>query len=172
MAKKNDVPIFVDPVSSVKAKKLIGLLGGISIVTPNQYELKILSDRIEDYNFKTFYGQSKDKLDMNYIKLSAIELLKIGVKNIVVTLGSKGVLLVNRDVVRHYHPFKTQIIEITGAGDGFFAGMVYGLYCYNNDIEKAVKYGLCVSAITVNSDYTVSKLMNKKYIEEQMNETH
>lgn len=83
LAKRNHIPICIEPVSVSKSKKLQGLLDGIDIITPNKDELFSLS------------GQYPNKDNIN--EASSL-LLNKGVKNILLTLGSEGLLLINNEV--------------------------------------------------------------------------
>lgn len=66
----------------------------------------------------------------NY-KEGARELLEYGIKIIACTLGEKGSYILSRDVELQIPPFKTQVLDTTGAGDvyaaGFLAGLLKGL---------------------------------------------
>ena len=70
----------------------------------------------------------------------------------------------------------SEVIDVSGAGDAFFSGILYGLQ-QNNTIEDACQIGAAAAAYTVQSpltvanDITVSRLHafihNQKIIKEQ-----
>lgn len=66
----------------------------------------------------------------NY-KEGARELLEYGIKIIACTLGEKGSYILSKDLELEIPPFKTQVLDTTGAGDvyaaGFLAGLLKGL---------------------------------------------
>jgi len=66
----------------------------------------------------------------NY-KEGARELLEYGIKIIACTLGEKGSYILSKDVELQIPPFRTQVLDTTGAGDvyaaGFLAGLLKGL---------------------------------------------
>lgn len=148
LANQNRIPICVEPVSVSKSKKLIGLLDGIEILTPNKDELFSL------------VGMSNDN---NNIESAASLLLEKGVKNIILTLGSEGLMLINKEGIKKFPSYKTEIVNVTGAGDSLTAGLIYGLLKHNNP-KIACKYGLAAAALTVSSESTVSKNLNAETI--------
>ncbi|TET47981.1 carbohydrate kinase family protein [Candidatus Aerophobetes bacterium] len=62
----------------------------------------------------------------NY-KEGARELLEYGIKIIACTLGEKGSYILSREVELQIPPFKTQVLDTTGAGDVYAAGFLSGL---------------------------------------------
>ena len=65
----------------------------------------------------------------NDIEEAANDLLKKGIKNIVITLGSKGVYFAN-DKEKYYvdaFKLKTKVIDTTGAGDAFNGAFAFAL---------------------------------------------
>jgi pseudouridine kinase len=143
-ANQNRIPICVEPVSVSKSKKLIGILDGIDIITPNKNELFSLAEL------------SHDNGD---IKHTASSLLEKGVKNIILTLGSEGLMLINKEGIKKFSSFKADIKNVTGAGDSLTAGLIYGLLKHENP-EKACKYGLAAAALTISSESTVSNRLS------------
>ena len=135
--KTNDIPLCIDPVSAAKAVKLHGLLEGIDILTPNALELQVLTG-IE-----------------NNIEKASEELIRLGVKNIIATLGPLGLRHTGINKSTHYPSIAKSIVDVTGAGDSLTAGLIYGLLEYEN-YHKACLCGLAAAAITLSSKKTVS----------------
>lgn len=50
------------------------------------------------------------------------------IKLLVVTLGGEGSYFINKQGSGFVKPFKVKLVEATGAGDGFVAGLLSGLY--------------------------------------------
>lgn len=81
------------------------------------------------------------------IKKAGKKLLDMGVKNLIITLGSKGSLHLNRDKCEFHSAYKVKAIDTTAAGDSFIGGVVREL---NGDsISEAIEFGTKVSAIAV-----------------------
>jgi len=54
-------------------------------------------------------------------------LLKMGVKNVVITLGPKGLFFKNRSKEIWMKAFKVKVIDTTAAGDAFMGALTRGL---------------------------------------------
>ena len=65
-------------------------------------------------------------------------LYNYNLKLLVVTLGNKGSYYINKNCNGFVMPFKVEPVEMTGAGDGFVAGLLGGLY--DLITEKKGKY--------------------------------
>lgn len=81
------------------------------------------------------------------IKKAGKKLLDMGVKNLIITLGSKGSLHLNRDKYEFHSAYKVKAIDTTAAGDSFIGGVVRELN--GDNISEAIEFGTKVSAIAV-----------------------
>ena len=81
------------------------------------------------------------------IKKAGKKLLDMGVKNLIITLGSKGSLHLNRDKCEFHSAYKVKAIDTTAAGDSFIGGVVRELN--GDNISEAIEFGTKVSAIAV-----------------------
>lgn len=81
------------------------------------------------------------------IKKVGKKLLDMGVKNLIITLGSKGSLHLNRDKCEFHSAYKVKVIDTTAAGDSFIGGVVRELN--GDNISEAIEFGTKVSAIAV-----------------------
>ena len=103
IGKSLDITTILNPAP---AKKLSGkLLKNVDIITPNETELEILTGIKPENRQKAVEASMK--------------LIKKGVKNVVVTMGEKGALLVNKEGAKHFPAFKVKPVDTTGAGDAF-----------------------------------------------------
>lgn len=75
-------------------------------------------------------------------------LLDKGVKNVVVTLGDKGSMLVNKDGVTNVAPHKVVAVDTTAAGDSFLGAFSYKLSTGAPVIE-ALNFASLASSFTV-----------------------
>jgi len=57
----------------------------------------------------------------------AARLLKMGVKNVVITLGPKGLFFKNRDEEIRIKAFRVKVVDTTAAGDAFMGGLACAL---------------------------------------------
>lgn len=74
---------------------------------PNETELEILTN--------------KSVNTIGEIKEAAHLIGDKGVKNVIVTMGSKGLLWINKDEEHFIKARKVDAVDTTGAGDGFIA---------------------------------------------------
>ena len=94
-------------------------------IVPNETELSLLT------------GMPVDSEDD--IRKAAAALHQAGVKNVIVTLGSKGVLWLDQDGKERMFPsFKVKARDTTGAGDAFI-GCFSHVYVKTGDIAKAIE---------------------------------
>ena len=134
--------LCIDPVSISKAKKIPFSLEGVFLIKPDRYELCSLTNMpvtsIED------------------CMKAATCLLKRGVNNIIVSLGSLGYILVNENMQKHFDAVTVNsIVDVSGAGDAFIAGVLYELK-QDATLVEACETGAKTAALTVQSQHTVS----------------
>ena len=109
------------------------------LIKPNEEEIAVYLDR-EINSFE-------DVID------GARELRKSGIENVMISLGSKGALLVCEDGAYVARPPKIEALSTIGAGDssigGFLAAALEG-NTYGEMLRRAVSYGsaACLSAGT------------------------
>lgn len=78
----------------------------------------------------------------------ADELLRMGVKNVIIKQGSKGSLLKNAKTCFTCNPVQVAVQDTTGAGDSFNSGFLTALK-HKWDLKKAVKFGSATSAFCI-----------------------
>ena len=106
----------------------------IDYLTPNETELLKLS------------GRSGTSLET--IKAGAGDLLEKGVKNILVTMGSRGALFLNKKQEIFCPARKVNAVDTTAAGDCFNGAFVAGL-AEGMSIPEAVNFANTASSIAV-----------------------
>ena len=129
-AKENNCVTILNPAPARKvAKDDFSLL---DFFTPNETEAE-------------FYLNKKIETEED-IKNAAKEFLNMGVKNIIITLGAKGVYFENKE--ENYFiealKLKEEVIDTTGAGDAFNGALAVALaknYNYKDAIIFANKVG-------------------------------
>jgi pseudouridine kinase len=158
------IKLVVEPVSVEKSMKLKRVLDRIDYITPNKEEMEAL------------IGVNCLKYKEDIIReVKSFRKRNKKIKNIVLTLGEKGVFFSEKAVNKKQNerddrfadqfipPYKVEVIEVTGTGDAFVAGFVYGIYL-NVAFKKSVKYGLAAAALTISTPFTVNPGMNEKLL--------
>ncbi len=73
----------------------------------------------------------------------AVDLLRNGLRRVIVTLGANGALLANEETLEHIQPYRVDAVDTTGAGDAFIGSFAYCLasgYSETESIERANVY--------------------------------
>lgn len=144
------IPIIVDPVSFEKGKKILPYLDKIYAFKPNKLEALeyTLTDSVEKASKK---------------------LLEKGVKNVFISLGSKGLYYENKDESGVIKALDLDVVNTTGSGDTLTSAIAYG-FSNNYSIKETSIFGVSASQLCVLSEDTVSKEMNIKNVEKMIKE--
>jgi len=78
---------------------------------------------------------------------AARKMLKLGPQIVVITLGSRGSMVVLKDDVIKVPAFKVNVVDTTGAGDEFNAAFIYGLVIRGWDYYKSSLFANAAAAI-------------------------
>jgi ribokinase len=119
------------------------LLADVDILIPNDTELEILSGI-----------KVKDEAD---ILRAAQVLLGKGVRELIITLGSKGCMHVNKAGSKIYPANEVTAVDTTAAGDSFI-GAVSVAMNEGKSFEEAIYFATAVGALTVTKEGAQSSL--------------
>lgn len=148
VAKKNDTKVILNPAPAIYCD--LSVLNSADIVTPNLEEAKKLYNIPQNYKQPLEIGEYlKDKND----------------NILIVTLGKKGALLVESNKCHYYKPYQVDAVDTTGAGDIFNASLIVGLDKYNN-LDRAIKFAMAASAISVTKHYVMDAIPTFDEVEE------
>ena len=153
LAENLQVPLFIDPVSTIKAEKLRPILHKIHTLKPNKLEAELLSG-VEIHS----------KEDM--VK-AADKLLELGVHRLFISLGSEGVFAAMGDQKLWLPNIPGTLVNTTGCGDSFMAALVWA-YLEGSDLETTAKAGLAAGSITMESPETINPNMNPETLKIRM----
>jgi pseudouridine kinase len=134
-------PLFVDGVSSTKAHRVVNALRKAKL--PYLHSIKL--------NLKEALAVTKTA---TYAE-AAQELLNIGVAHVYITLGSEGVYCRNAAEEWLFPALPGDIVNTTGAGDAFLAGVVYA-HAKNIAFPQTAQYGLMAARATLMSPKAVN----------------
>lgn len=106
------------------------LIAATSLITPNQTELALLT------------GIKGD------IEAGVRRLIEMGVKDVIVTLGSKGSAVWNGNGIEVVPTLGIKAVDATAAGDTFAGGVVVGL-SEDRTLKEAAEFATVACAITI-----------------------
>jgi ribokinase len=122
------------------------ILQVVDILTPNQSEARVLA------------GLSPDaKVEPETV---ARNLIGRGVKQVVMTMGENGALLVTAKSSTHVAAVPMSAVDTTGAGDAFNAGLALALAC-GASREEAVKFAVVTGGLAVTKEGVIPSLPNR-----------
>ncbi len=96
---------------------------------------------------------------LNYIK----KYLKLGAKLVILTMGGDGAMAADGKQLIKIPPFPTKVIDVTGAGDSFWAGFISGILA-GFPLKRAVKFGSGVAAFKISGVGAFSPVPDKATI--------
>lgn len=141
IAKENNTLVILNPAPAIYLDKEI--LNMADIVTPNYEEAK------------TLYGLDIEKLP------SSIN------NTLIVTLGSKGSLLINNYTSKKFSPINVEAVDTTGAGDIFNAGLAVAI-ANKKLIEEAIEFATVASGLSVTKEHVMDSIPTKEMVEEYL----
>ena len=148
-AKKLGVTVMLDPAPAPE-KLPERLYDSIDIITPNQTEAKKLVG----------FPLSNEET----IKKAAQNLLKKGVKIVVIKLGEKGAFYATENESAFVPSLKVKTVDTVGAGDGFNGGIAAALdqgLC----LKEALKWGTIVGGLTTTKEGAQTALPDLKTVQ-------
>lgn len=147
-----DIPIFVDPISDVYAKKIKPYLSKIYCIKPNKSELFILADNAKDDSYENLIKAYK-------------KVLKKGVKKVYVSLGKDGCMYNDDENTILTRKFKEvdNMVNASGAGDSFFAAIVYS-YVNGLSIDDTIDNALGAGIAAIMCEETINPKLSIKFL--------
>lgn len=140
LCSEKNIRVVVDAASALLWN---ALEYGPFLIKPNKAEL-------EDIFYRDIY--SKDEV-IFYAK----ELQNRGAKNVLVSMGADGAVLVAEDgAVYEMEAPKGEVKNSVGAGDSMVAGFL-AEYLQSGDYETALKLGICAGSVTAFSEGLATK---------------
>jgi ribokinase len=142
LARELGVPTILNPAPACPLSD--SLLQLCNFLTPNETEAEELT------------GQRI--VSIADAEKAADILLGRGVETVILTLGPRGALIKNKDVLQHVPAIDAgPVIDTTGAGDAFNGGFAIAL-SEGQDIVDAVRFGCAVAGISVTRHGTAPSM--------------
>ncbi|MBT3663061.1 MAG: ribokinase [Candidatus Marinimicrobia bacterium] len=152
IANKNDTLVILNPAPARKIPDT--LLSLVDIITPNESEAEILTDMPTETNSQAMEA--------------AHHLLSKGVETVILTLGSRGSLLLTEKMEKRIPAYLVDVIDTTAAGDAF-CGALAAILSNGSIIEEAIKIANAAGALAVTKLGAEPSLPTKKDIDQLIN---
>ncbi|WP_248630915.1 ribokinase [Paenibacillus riograndensis] len=141
VAHRHGIPVILNPAP---ARELDDeFLQHVTYLTPNETEAGILAG-----------------IAVNSVaeaEQAAHILLQKGVQNVIVTLGSKGALIVNKGGTLHIPGFPVQAVDTVAAGDSFNGALAWQL-TQGKTLAEAARFANAVGALAVGKQGAIPSL--------------
>jgi ribokinase len=154
LATESSVKVILNPAPAQKLSD--DLLKKVDVLVPNESETSLLTglavESIED------------------AKIAAKSLLEKGIGAIVLTLGSRGALLISENQPAIIStPYKVNVVDTTAAGDSFVAALSVGIV-EGLPLENALRQATAAGALAVTKMGAQPCMPTKKEVNELMEE--
>lgn len=132
LARQNHALFILNPAPAASLPDRLFPL--IDFITPNENELELLS------GIKI--------VDDSSIKRASEKLIQKGVRNIIVTLGKRGAMLVNHTCAKLFPVSKVKVVDSTAAGDAFNGAFASSI-SEGHSIEESIEFANKIASISV-----------------------
>ncbi|HUM62581.1 MAG TPA: ribokinase [Anaerolineaceae bacterium] len=119
----------------------LGILDYVDILIPNETEAKIIA-----------FGDPLADVPIDTLATKIIEKYHVG--SVVITLGENGCFCISSNGSWRFDAIPSKVIDTTGAGDAFCAGIVSGIF-QGFDLYSACAWATCVASISVETLGTI-----------------
>ena len=153
LAKGFGVPVILNPAPAHKLSD--DTFKDLDYITPNETELQLLTNiPVTDY-------------DSAYT--AADKLLELGVKNVIVTLGENGAILVNKDIKISLPAREVNVVDTIAAGDTFNGALAHAIVS-GYSLVDSVKFANVVASLTVTKRGAIPSLPSIDDVNEVLSE--
>jgi len=153
IAKSSNVPTILNPAPASEINEDIFPL--IDYFTPNETEA-------------SFYVNHKVENEEDAKKASQ-QLLQLGIKNVIITLGGKGAYFANNEESFHVNAMNLgeKVVDTTGAGDAFNAGFAVAL-TEDKNIKDSIAFANTTAGLSTTKVGTASSMPLRSEIDESL----
>ena len=154
LAESCGVPLVLDPAPA----RPLGdeILRAVTWFTPNETETCAFLRELgaTEINARSAPAVAKD-------------ILQLGVRNVILKLGAKGVFIAGRDVAEQYIPgFSVEAVDSTGAGDAFNGAFAFAVAIERRNPREAAEYACAAAAVSVTRQGAQAAMAARAEVEE------
>jgi len=153
---KGKTKFVLDPISAAKAETIKHLIPYFHTIKPNRHEAEVMVG----YPLTSTEALLKASED----------LLASGVENVFISLDENGILYANRTHRGVMMARGAKVVNVTGAGDSFVAGLGYG-YMNQLSLHDTVKFAIGASILTISHENTIHPEMSLEKVIEIVSST-
>jgi len=143
LAREYHLPVILNPAPAIALDT--DLLAMVDYLIPNEHEVLLLAGE-------------------NTLENAINKLLSIGVSNLIITLGDKGVWIISAGARKHIPAHAVKAIDTVAAGDAFVGAFATAL-AEGLEVEQAVCLGNAAAAISVTRRGAQPSIPNRKEVE-------
>jgi ribokinase len=151
LAHARGIPVVLNPAPAVPLPP--ATLSHVSVLTPNASELAALT------------GMPTGSIEA--AGRAARSLVRQGVAAVVVTLGEAGALVCDSGDATHVPAPHVNIVDTTGAGDAFSAGLTVAL-SEGMSLREAAGFAACCGSLACTAAEVVPSLPSRKRVQEML----
>lgn len=152
LARKQGVVTVLNPAPAQKIDEDLANLTDLLI--PNEVESEMLT------GIKI--------TDLDSMEKSGKTFLKMGFKNVIITIGSRGVYYLTEKFEGFQSAYKVNAVDTSAAGDTFIGALLSQLNPDFNNLVEAISFAQCASSITVQRHGTQKSIPTIEEIKETL----
>jgi ribokinase len=141
------VKVILNPAPAPERALPKTLLQQLYCITPNETEAELLT--------------GINVIDVESATLAARHLISQGVKNVVMTLGAQGALMVNQQTVLHLAAPEVKVVDTTAAGDTFNGVLVCAL-AEGLPLVEAITLSVQAASLSVQNAGAIASIPFRK----------
>lgn len=143
-------PVLFDPVSTRKSVRVSAMYGSLDVLKCNLIEAAAIL--------------RADREQIADAASAARSLRALGIRCAIVTAGVEGAYWADETGEGHTPSFGAHVLNATGAGDAFSAGIAYALLA-KASTARAVRFASAAAALTLGVAETVSQQMSREAVD-------
>lgn len=148
--RKHGIEVLLNPAPADPSLSL-EKIASCTFFAPNESELATLTNMPVDTD--------------EQVIAACAELIKAGIKNVIVTMGSRGSMLVTQEGHHKIDSIKVNAIDTSGAGDAFI-GSFANYYVKDKNVLESMKKASAFAALSVTQRGTQKSYPSKEQLEE------